>query len=102
MRSMEFDYSAAPPPSARPMEFHPHYAAAPPSSASPSSPNSLCGRFSPMASSHAGSSDALDLPPRASSEVVAGAALAQYRSGLFEVSKGTFSNARTQALGSSQ
>jgi hypothetical protein len=72
-----------------------------PLSASPSSPNIPCGRFSPVASSHTGSSAAQDAPVRASSE--ASASSGSYRSGLFEVSKGTFSSARVQPLlGSSQ
>jgi hypothetical protein len=72
-----------------------------PLSASPSSPNIPGGRFSPVASSHAGSSAAQDVPARASSD--ASVASGSYRSGLFEVSKGTFSSARVQPLlGSSQ
>jgi hypothetical protein len=75
MRSMEFDDGSAL------------------LSASPSSPNLLCGRFSPVAAAH-------DLPPRSSIEVAA--ASASYRSGVFEVSKGTFSSARVQPLAGSQ
>jgi hypothetical protein len=74
MRGMEFDDAIALP------------------SASPSSPSLAGDRFSPAATD--------GLVPRSSTEVAAGPA--SFRSGLFEVSKGTFTSARVQPLGGGQ
>jgi hypothetical protein len=73
-------------------------------SASPSSPNSFCGRSSPVTNALMGNNPkpAQDVTPRAAMESGSGLGHASYRSGLFEVSKDTFSSARVQTLGSSQ
>jgi hypothetical protein len=77
MRSMEFDDAIAA------------------QSASPSSPGFACRRFSPAAALPASGSTS-----HSPVEVAAGSA--SFRSGLFEVSAGTFSSARVLPLSGSQ